>query len=292
MSEVIYDSSTIQVIEWRAGENGVLIGPPDAGHGDGILDYGPGQSIIEQALANTTGGVHHIRWKGATQETKGTSIRDKVMDTRDAMQISNSRHLVGLCQAGWLFARVATEHPAWIKSLTVAGAPIDTSLGESILSKAQDMPIEYYQWVVAMNGGIMPGWLMNLCWKSANPKMHYFDRYVNPSEKTDRFYAWYDDVQNLAGVWYLEIMEELFIKNTFKDTLDIKCPVNIATGTKDDITPPSQTRAIWQYCESMPKQYQCIAGHLGVFTAKTSMAMWAEIFSDISNLVRGKEGAQ
>lgn len=282
MSKIIYDSPTIQVIEHRAGTDGVLIGPPDAGHGDGILDYGPGQSIINEALENTAGGVHHIKWKSATQETKNNSIRDKVVDTKIAMHVSGSHHLIGLCQAGWLFAKVATDFPEQVSSLTVAGAPIDTSLGESVLSKAQEMPIEYYRWLVACNGGLMPGWLMNLCWKSANPKMHYFDRYISPSEKTDRFYAWYDDVQNLAGGWYLEIMEELFINNTFKDTLNIKCPVHIAVGLKDDITPPVQTYAIDEYCHTSVNYYDCDAGHLGVFTARKSMPMWADIFKSIS----------
>jgi len=281
MSKVIFENSAIQVIQHREGANGVLIGPPDAGHGHGIVDYAPGQSIIEQALAHTTRGVHHINWKSATHERRNETIQDKIDQTVLAMDITETGNLVGLCQAGWLFAKVATDNREQVTQLTIAGAPIDTSLGESVLSKAQEMPIEYYKWLVSMNGGLMPGWLMNLCWKSANPKMHYFDRYISPSEKTDRFYAWYDDVQNLAGGWYLEIMEELFINNTFKDTLDIKCPVRVAIGTKDDITPFQQTYAISDYCHNTTKAYQCNAGHLGVFTAEKAMPMWAEIFGDM-----------
>lgn len=282
MSKVIFENDAIQVIQHREGANGVLIGPPDAGHGDGIVDYVPGQSIIEQALLNTESGVHHISWKSATYDRRHETIDDKVIQTLKAMRIAQAGHLIGLCQAGWLFARVATQHPWMVDSLTVAGAPIDTSLGDSILKKAQAMPIEHYRLVVAMNGGLMPGWLMNLSWKSANPRMHYIDRYMKPSEKTDRFYEWYDSVQNLAGGWYLEIMEQLFINNTFKDTLNIKCPVHIAVGLKDDITPPLQTSAIGRHCSGPMQYYTCDAGHLGVFTARKAMGMWAEIFKQIS----------
>lgn len=270
MTKVIYNSATIQVVEHRAGENGVLIGPPDAGHGDGLLDYGPGQSIIEQALLNTSGGVHHIRWKGATQATKNTSIDDKVRQTLVAMDGSNSRNLIGLCQAGWLFARVATQFPSLVDSLTVAGAPIDTSLGESVLSKAQEMPIACYEWVVMMNGGIMPGWLMNMCWKISNT-----------SENPDQFYKWSVKTQDLAGKWYLEIMKELFLDNTFKDTLAIRCPVNIAVGLKDDVVPPLQSQALELYCENAPGHYECDSDHLDLFMAPESMDMWADVFRGI-----------
>lgn len=267
MSKVIYDSPTIQVIEWREGSQGVLIGPPDSGHGDGILDYGPGQSIIEQALLNTAGGVHHIKWKGATQATKGTSIQHKVWQTVDAMSMSNSRHLVGLCQAGCLFARVATEYATQVHSLTVAGAPIDTSLGESVLSKAQEIPIECYRWVVAMNGGIMPGWLMNMCWSVHNRERRYID--------------WHNKTQNLAGEWYLEFIEELFLNNTFKDTLDITCPVFIAAGERDVIVPPAQTWAINKVAHASKHYYSCNADHFEVFMGYEARPMWADIFKQV-----------
>jgi poly(3-hydroxyalkanoate) synthetase len=174
---------------------------------------------------------------------------------------------------------VATQFPDYVTRLALAGAPIDTSLGESSLKKAQEVPFWKYQMIVAMNGGIMPGWLMNLSWKSANPKMHYWDRIVAPTDQTDRFYAWYDDVQNLAGGWYLEIMKELFLENTFKDTLDIQCPVHVMTGMRDEITPPEQTLAILEHVRSgVICSRECDAGHLGVFTAKKAMPMWTEYF--------------
>lgn len=281
MAKIIYNSATIQVIEWRAGTQGVLLGPPDAGHGDAILDYAPGKSIVQEALNNTRSGVHSIRWKGATFATRNTSIEDKVQQTLTAMEVSGSRHLIGLCQAGWLFPKVATLHPESVESLTIAGSPIDTSLGKSILTPAMDMPFWKYQLVVAANFGIMPGWLMLLCWKSGNKKMHYEDRFLKPTEDTARFYAWYDKHQNLAGRWYLEIIKSLFLDNTFKDSLNIQCPVHIAVGLRDDITPPAQTLAIGKYCSGPLQYYNCNTKHLGVFFSRKSMSMWAEIFSNV-----------
>lgn len=278
MSKVIYDSPTIQVIEWRSGDQGVLIGPPDAGHGDAILNYAPGKSIAQEALENTEGGVHSIRWKGAHFFTRNTSIEDKVQDTLRAMKVSGSRHLVGLCQAGWLLALVATRRPDAVVSLTIAGAPIDTSLGESILAPALAKPFSTYKMVVAANFGLMPGWLMLACWKSSNKKMHQEDRYNNPGPETDLFYAWYDKHQSLAGRWYLEAVKQIFLENTFKDQLSIHCPVIIATGTRDDITPPEQSWALAQYCKETPKYYSCNAGHLGVFLSEEATPMWADIF--------------
>ncbi len=281
MTKIIFESPTIQVIEWREGTEGVLIGPPDAGHGDAILDYAPGKSIVEQALLNTKGGVHSIRWKGATFATRNTSIEEKVWQTIKAMEVSRSRNLIGLCQAGWLFAKVATDHPTLVDSLTIAGSPIDTSLGDSILAPALKKPFLLYQTIVAMHSGIMPGSIMLACWKSANIEMHYADRYLFPTEDTDLFYSWYDNHQDLAGKWYLEAVKQIFLDNTFKDDLWIQCPVNIATGTRDDITPPEQSWALANYCQNSIEYYECNAGHLGVFLGSEAKPMWADIFSDI-----------
>ncbi len=281
MPKIIFENARIAVIEHRAGSAGVLIGPPDAGHGDGIVDYGPGKSIIHEALTNTEGGVHHIRWKPATFYTRNTSIQDKVLDTVTAMRVSDSRNLIGLCQAGWLFAQVATEYSTLVDSLTIAGSPIDTSLGESIIQPAMDMPFYKYQAIVAANWGLMPGALMLYCWKSSNKKMHYKDRYLNPTEDTTPFYAWYDKHQDLAGKWYLEIVKSLFLDNTFKDQLNIKCHVNVAVGIRDDITPPEQTWAIKDYCHSTVSYHTCDTRHLGVFFSKKAMPMWGGIFQDI-----------
>lgn len=286
MPKTIFESATHEIIQWRPATThagpGVLIGPPDAGHGDAILNYGPGKSIVNEALENTSGGVYSINWKSATWLTRNTSIADKVEQVRGAMHLTGARHLIGLCQAGWLFSELATLFPYEVESIVIAGTPIDTSLGKSILTPAMEMPFWKYQLVVAANFGIMPGWLMLLCWKSGNKKMHYEDRYLDPQEDTDRFYAWYDKHQNLAGCWYLEIMKSLFLDNTFKDHLHINCPVRIATGTKDDITPPEQSWALEQYCtDTVVKRFECDAGHLGVFLARSSMPMWAKIFRDL-----------
>lgn len=287
MSKIIFDTATTQILEWRSGpkgSNGVLIAPPDAGHGDGILNYAPGKSIVEQALNNTKGGVYSIRWKSANWFTRNTSLDDKVSTVHGAMCLTNARNLIGLCQAGTLGSLVATRHPEAIVSLTIAGAPIDTSLGESILAQAMDMKFSDYQKVVMANWGIMPGWLMLACWKSANKEMHYHDRYIHPTEDTDLFYGWYDKHQNLAGRWYLEVIKQVFLENTFKDQLNIQCPVNIALGDHDDITPNEQTLAIQNYMASdlYRKIYRCDAGHLGVFLARSSMGMWAKIFKDMN----------
>jgi poly(3-hydroxyalkanoate) synthetase len=284
MSKVIYDSPTIQVIEHRAGDQGVLIGPPDAGHGDAIVDYQPGKSIVNEALENTEGGVHHIRWKPATFATRNTSIEDKVDDTLIAMMVSGSRNLIGLCQAGWLFALVATENPEDVTSLTIAGTPIDTSLGESILAPALKKPFLLYQTIVAMNGGLMSGSIMLACWKSSNIEMHYADRYLFPTKDTEPFYDWYDRHQNLAGKWYLQIIKALFLDNTFKDQLKIQCPVIIATGTRDDITPPEQSWALANYCSGPVEYFECNAGHLGTFLSGEAQPMWGDIFSFIRDM--------
>lgn len=284
MSKVIFEDHAIQVIQHREGADGVLIGPPDAGHDHTIVDYAPGKSIIEQALANTSAGVHHINWKGATHARRNETYADKVQQTMIAMNEANTGNLVGLCQAGHLFARVATLYPESVDLLTIAGTPIDTSLDQhlSVMKQALNTQLSYYQWIIFKNNGLMPGTFMLLCWKMSDRKKHYIDRLVRPEEDTEYFYAWFDRTQNLAGRGYLEIVEELFLNNTFKDTLSIHCPVITAVGTRDNITPNAQTWAIEKYCHAGVAHYSCNAGHLGVFIGEESGPMWGNIFTDMN----------
>lgn len=278
--KITFEDHAIRVLEFRAVTNplqqSVLIVNPQAGHGR-IDDYKRGQSLTECTLNNTAGAVHVLDWKGATPfraMENEVSLQNQLCDAIKATGSSNV-HVVGLCQGGWVAALTATNHPDLIQQLTLAGTPIDTSF-ESLLTTAQKLPLAMYQGMVMMGGGVMRGEWMLKGWKWPNKEMH---REAEKDPKNDHFYSWYNSTQDLAGAWYLWAMWNIFIKNNLPKMLDIKCPVNVVVGDKDDITPPAQTLAVQKNCSHEIKVYNTPGGHLGVFTGSRSInETWPELY--------------
>jgi poly(3-hydroxyalkanoate) synthetase len=186
----------------------------------------------------------------------------------------------------------AALYPNEIASLTSAAAPIDSHAGDSILADAIKAPMWKYNLMVTLGGGIVHGDFMLANWKAPNAKRHYWDRYTDPSERNDKFYSWYDRTSNLPGDWYRWCIRHIFKGNDLYNNRlviddmpvllsNIKCPVYMIAGERDEISPPIQTFNL-QY--KVFGQTLCIlipnAGHIGVFMGPKAILIWKEkIFS-------------
>jgi poly(3-hydroxyalkanoate) synthetase len=274
----------------------IIIIPPQAGHHSYIADYADGQSLVQCAISNTDKPVYAIEWKSATAARKNEGVDDLLAQLNECIDHTGPAHIVGLCQGGWLATIYAALNPDNAISLTIAGAPIDTHAGNTVLSDAiHKVPMIAYQTVVDLSGGLMLGDIMLSSWKSFNPKIHYIDRYMSPNDNTNEFYQWYDLTQNLSGKWYLWCIKNLFKKNLLYknkmvisdrkvDLRSIKCPVNVICGESDDITPPKQTIALIDYCKHGKSYIIPKTGHIGVFMGRTGInGIWADLFKDICN---------
>lgn len=120
--------------------------------------------------------------------------------------------------------------------------------------------MEFYEQLVALGGGILKGKFMLEGFKSMYPEKQYFEKFVDLYEHIDdpkyvkrfeTFERWYEYTIDLPGKWYLQVIKELFKENRlFKgkfvglgkrlDLRDIKFPVYLLVGEKDDITPKEQ----------------------------------------------------
>jgi len=200
---------------------------------------------------------------------------------------------VGLCQGGWLATIYAAMYPHQVKSLVLAGAPIDTKAGKSSIHRATKTPLVMYKATVMMSGGLMLGQTMLAAWKSSNLSKHYFERHINPDEDTKHFYKWYDHTQDIAGRWYLWAVEYLFKKNKLGqnelkiggakvdlNVLNNLHSVHIVTGVRDDITPSEQSLALQRYTRA--QTYLVDAGHIGVFMSHRGICdVWNGLFAKL-----------
>jgi poly(3-hydroxybutyrate) depolymerase len=286
--------------------NPVLLVPPEAGHNSQIVDYGPEQSLVQCALENHTGDVYAMDKLPAGPQHTDYSIEDCIRSLGECIRtIGQPVHLVGLCQGGWQAVAYAALFPEHVKSLTLAGAPIDFHAGDGLISQmAQTLPLSFYQSLVNMGSGLMPGAFIAAGFKMMNAFERFmgedFKLYqnINDPEYLDRnrrFNQWYEFTQPLGGRMYLEVIEHLFKANKLVkgdleimgrkvDLSAIHQPIYLIAGTKDDITPPEQLFAIRHFVSSTSiTETLAEAGHIGVFMkSKVIDEIWSELYANLS----------
>jgi poly(3-hydroxybutyrate) depolymerase len=287
---IVFTRPAFHLRFFQAGHHTTLILPPAAGHSSCISDYKKDQSLVEH-YCNKGHTVYAMDWRSCTFTRRSESINDLVEQVREAIvHIGTEVHLVGLCQAGWLATMFTAEYPEMVESLTIGGAPIDFGEDSYIKRLVKHTPQEFYQWLVFVNGGLMPGYL--ILWGFKN--MHCWERYIGDymklwqsldnSQELDRlrhFRNWYETTQSLAGRWYLEAVDWLFRKNLLIkgslgfDLKRIKCPVKMIAGKMDDITPPPQVYNLEKYVSSKQIEKELVsAGHIGLFVKSTALRSW------------------
>jgi len=286
-----------------AKECPTLIDAPYAGHTAVIADFNKGQSLVETLIGNGLSRVVVTDWKSASEDMKDYDIDNYLADVNVCVDDLGGRvNLIGLCQGGWMSAMYAARYPAKIRSLVLAGAPIDTDAGNgAIKAMAHDLPLGEYEELVALGGGLMRGQFVLEAWKSMHPGEQYFTKYIDLYEhiddpiyvqKQEAFEAWYENPIDLPGRWYLQVVKELFKENrltkgTFKGLgrplrlRDITCPVYLLAGAGDDITTKEQVFDAAKYLGTPPERIVkrlVPGGHIGLFMgARTLHEHWPNI---------------
>jgi polyhydroxyalkanoate depolymerase len=246
----------------HTGETPTIIDAPFAGHTAVIADFSENQSLVRTLLGNGLGHVFVTDWKSATQEMKDYDIDTYLAEINVCVDdLGGYVNLIGLCQGGWMSAMYAARYPEKVRSLVLAGSPIDTDAGNGpIKAMAHDLPMSQYEELVAVGGGLMRGRFMLEAWKNMHPGEQYFAKYIDLFEhiedpaylkKKEAFEAWYENPIDLPGRWYLQAVKELFKENRLAkgsfvalgqrlSLKDIRCPVYLLAGDRDDITTEEQ----------------------------------------------------
>ena len=286
--------------------NPLLLVPPEAGHNSQIVDYGPGQSLVRCALEHFDGDVYVMDKLPAGPEHADDSIEDSIRSVDTFIQhIGEPVHLVGLCQGGWQSAIYTALFTEKVKTLSMAGTPIDFHTGDGLIGQwAKTLPMSFYQFMVAMGSGLMTGAFITAGFKLMNASDRFLGddlnlyRNVNDPEYVERyrrFNQWFELTQPLSGRMYLEVVEHLFKENKLiKGLLEIMGrnvdlsriyqPLYLIAGIKDTITPPPQLFAIRKYVSSaLIEEKLADAGHIGVFMRSNVIrGIWTDVFERLS----------
>ena len=312
-NRVTLDLDTMRLRDFSGpGASGVpvLVDPPYAGHRSTIADYAKGQSLIETLIGVGLDRVLAADWKAATDAMKNFDI-DKYLAEINVVvdDLGGAVHLIGLCQGGWMSAMFASRFPEKVKSIVLAGAPIDTDAGHGPIKKlAHTLPLETYQEMVAIGDGRMLGKTMLAGWKDMHPGKQFMGKYVDLFahiedqsyiKRTERFERWYENPIDLPGVYYLQAIKLLFKENRFakgtfvglgrKLTLkDIKSPTYLLAGDSDDITTKEQVfnaETLIGTPSSAVVKKLVPGGHIGLFMGRRTLA---EIWPGIGQWIKAQ----
>jgi len=281
----------------------VLIDAPYAGHSSTIADYAAGQSLVETLQAAGLARVLVTDWKSATPAMKDYDIDKYLADIDTAAgHLGETVDLIGLCQGGWMSAMYAARFPAKVRSLVLAGAPIDTDAGNgAIKTLAHSLPLAFYQEMVIAGGGLMRGQTMLAGWKGMNPEEQYLGKYLelyehiedrNYIRRTEAFERWYENPIDLPGAYYLQAIQQIFQENRLTkgqfvglgkrlSLKDIVCPVYLLAGSEDEITTREQVFDAEKYLGTPQAQIVkklASGGHIGLFMGKKTLTeCWPEV---------------
>ncbi len=298
-NSVMLDLGTMRLRDFSSsGARGVptVVDAPFAGHSAVIADYHKGQSLVETLLENGLGRVFVTDWKSATPEMKDYAIDTYLAEINVCVDdLGGEVNLVGLCQGGWMSAMYAARFPRKVRTLVLAGAPIDTQAGNGPLKHLVDeVPTSFFEELVDMGGGLMKGEFMLQGWKDMHFEKQYLEKYLelyrhmnDPDylSKTEAFETWYENPIDLPGRWYLQAIVELFKENRFArgefaglgrrlQLRDITCPVYLMAGEQDDITPREQVFAAEKYVGTPKRDIVkelVPGGHIGLFMGKRTL---------------------
>lgn len=281
----------------------VFILPPYSGHASVIADFHKHQSLVETLLKNGIKRIFVTDWHSATLNMKDYDIDNYLEEIHVAIDdLGGHVHLIGLCQGGWMASLYAARFPEHVKSLVLAGSPIDTQAGNGVIkAAAHKLPLSFFEDLVYSGGGLLKGTYMLEGFKSMHPKRQYVDKYIELYEHSDDpdyikrvedFERWYEYTIDLPGRWYLQVIKDLFKENLFVkgkfvglgktlNPKDITCPLYLLAGESDDITPQEQLFNAGEYFGTPEKliiKDVAKGGHIGLFMGLTPLTSnWLKI---------------
>ncbi len=313
-NNIIYEHQTLRLRHFAnkkasSARRPVLILPPQAGHHSNLADYSPAQSLV-RVFHSYGYDVYVTEWLSATFEHRNLGIDDYIRLTDEAVEEIRRRtgvfkiHLVGQCQGGWQASIYTSLYQDKIATLVSAASPIDAYAAPSEIIDDAQLPMAFFEYLVATGNGLMQGKYILWGFKNMQADEHYVRKYnrlwkwVDEGDEESikrfaRFENWYEYTQKLPGRFYLEVIKNIFKENnltkpgSFKidgvpvDLRNITCPVIIMAGKKDHITPPPQAFALKNFVSTPPEDIVEIlteGGHIGTLMGTESLREdWTEV---------------
>jgi poly(3-hydroxybutyrate) depolymerase len=305
-NRVILELTTLRLREFGHGEAGfapILVIAPLALHHATVADFAPGHSVIEALRKSSAAPLFIIEWKSATAHMRDYNIDVYLADLNViAEELGRPADYVGLCQGGWLALVFAIRFPRKVRSLVLAGTPVDTGAAPSALTHlVHSIPISVFEELVEQGHGRVLGKHILQLWRVAAPNLAGARQALQLDERglpaidalQEKFLGWYAITVDLPGEYYLQVVTQMYKENRLAkgcfvalgkavDISTLTAPLFVLAGSSDLIVTPEQALAVRRLAKAARRVDSQIepCGHLSLFMgARTIEHVWPTIGS-------------
>ena len=289
----------------REGQPTVVCAPY-ALHRALIADFASDHSVVQALQRGGPTRIYVTDWRSAGPEMRYFSIDNYLSDLNVAIdEIGAPVDLVGLCQGGWLSLIYAARFPRHVRRLVLVGAPVDVSVESDLSRMVAGLPSAAFSRLVEMDRGIVAGRQMLPLWNRspAHDVAHVLQsplssESVGFKQLHERYDRWNDEVVDLPGTYYLQVVNWIFKENQIADgrfialgrqvnLADVTAPIFLVAATDDEVVPAAQTFAAAQLVGTPSTLIETATepcGHLGLFMGRAALSnSWQRIASWLHN---------
>jgi len=294
-SKIALELHTVRLRDFTMVESGVptLLCTPLALHGASIADLAAGHSLVAALRGAGIERLFMTDWRSASADMGFLGIDEYLADLNVLVDCVGGRvDLIGLCQGGWLSLVYAGRFPAKVRKLVMAGAPIDIAAGQSRLSAiAEATPLILFQSLVNLGNGRVIGHSIAKFWgneteaSNISESLQTLQPIGSPEFKRLEavFKNWNSWTIDLAGTYYLEVIEKLYKRNELAggsfvalgqkiDLSRLRVPMYLLAGSADDVVAPEQLLAVERLVATQNLRHEVApCNHLSLFMGRQTL---------------------
>jgi poly(3-hydroxyalkanoate) synthetase len=309
-NDIAMDLGSVRLRDFSTSDRGIpnLICAPYALHAATITDLAAEHSLVAALQGAGLARLFVTDWRSADPDMRFLSIDDYLAELNVVVdELGGAVNLIGLCQGGWMALVYAARFPAKVRQIVLAGAPIDIAAGDSRLSgRARDTPISIFRKLVELGNGRVLGHRLLQFWDPVSPDretVHQLLQSLHPIESPAfdqlerRFRDWYAFTLDLPGLYYLQVVEQLYKENRLStgrfvalgrqiDLSKVQCPLFLLAARDDEIVACEQVfateRLVGTSGDAIAKS-TAPCGHLGLFMGRAILSdTWPAIASRLA----------
>ena len=294
-SKIALELHTVRLRDFTMVESGVptLLCTPLALHGASIADLAAGHSLVAALRGAGIDRLFMTDWRSASADMGVLGIDEYLADLNVLVDhVGGLVDLIGLCQGGWLSLVYAGRFPAKVRKLVMAGAPIDIAAGQSRLSAiAEATPLILFQSLVNLGNGRVIGHSIAKFWgneteaSNISESLQTLQPIGSPEFKRLEavFKNWNSWTIDLAGTYYLEVIEKLYKRNELAggsfvalgqkiDLSRLRVPMYLLAGSADDVVAPEQLLAVERLVATQNLRHEVApCNHLSLFMGRQTL---------------------
>ena len=296
-SKIALELHAVRLRDFAMVESGVptLLCPPLALHGAAVADLAAGHSLVGALRGAGIDRLFMVDWRSASLDMRFIGIDEYLADLNVLVDhVGGLVDLVGLCQGGWLSLIYAARFPHKVRTLVMAGAPVDIAAQQSGLSAvAEATPLIMFESLVNLGNGLVIGRNVAQFWGNSTDANDIRESLqtlqpVGSPEFTRLeavFTNWNSWTIDVPGKYYLEVVEKLYRRNELAngsfvalgqkiDLSRLRLPMYLLAGSTDKVVAPEQLLAVERLVGTPPESLRhqiAPCGHLSLFMGRRTL---------------------